>query len=72
MTRNSLDLLLCCVLAARLKGTPDAVRATAYRVGKKMHKRERHLATMFINSKDPLTMVEKVLTLWEEEANVQA
>ena len=55
--QSKLHLLLACALAARIHGTAEAVKATAYRVGQKLPKKQRGLAQLIIQSCDALTLI---------------
>lgn len=62
-----LDLLLCCTLAYRFHGTPQAIKGAAFRVGLHRAAEWRHLPAMFINCNDPVDVLTRGLDYWDDE-----
>ena len=58
---NLLDAIVCLALAARIHNDHDKVRATAWRVIGKVPYEQRTAVALIIKSKDPLTLVERML-----------
>lgn len=57
---NLTDVIIALLLAARIHGTDQAVRATAKRVVKKLPRSKREVIYKVIDSKCPLFMVELI------------
>ncbi|CRM33265.1 hypothetical protein [Pseudomonas sp. 25 R 14] len=55
---NLTDATLVLLLAARIHGTDDAVRASARSVVKKLPRSKRDLIYQVVNSRSPLELVE--------------
>jgi hypothetical protein len=57
---NLTDAIIALLLAARIHGTDQAVRATAKKVVKKLPGSKREMIYKVIDSEDPLLMVELI------------
>lgn len=61
-----LHVTLCLALARRIHGTPSAVRTTAKRLAKKLHPNVRPVMRLVVESRDPLALVEKLISDYQE------